>query len=155
MNTKSKFDSIVASLPKTLEKLLASPALNRDNIGVLPERGIYLFFEDNEPIYAGRSNRLRKRILEHGRQSSMHNSATLAFNIALKASKDLGFNFPQMSRERLQHDPEFRPYYLEAKERVSEMMVRVVEVADPIEQTLFEVYAALALGTPFNEFENH
>ena len=155
MSTNCKFDSIVASLPKTLGKLLASPALSRDNLGVLPERGIYLFFEDSEPIYVGRSNRLRKRILEHGQQSSTHNSATFAFNLALKAGVDRGFNFPPMSRERLQRDPKFCSLYLEAKECVREMMVRVVEVADPIEQTLFEVYAALTLETPFNEFENH
>jgi hypothetical protein len=35
------------------------------------------------------------------------------------------------------------------------MQVRVVEVIDPIEQTVFEVYAALVLRTPYNNFENH
>jgi hypothetical protein len=45
--------------------------------------------------------------------------------------------------------------FLHAKERVSRMTVRVIEITDPIEQTLFEVYAALALGTVYNVFENH
>ena len=40
------------------------------------------------------------------------------------------------------------------------MGIRVVEVNDPIEQVVFEVYAALELGTTreqggFNDFENH
>ena len=35
------------------------------------------------------------------------------------------------------------------------MEVCVVGVADPIEQTIFEVYAHLELQSPFNSFENH
>lgn len=35
------------------------------------------------------------------------------------------------------------------------MDIRVVEVTDPIGQTVFEPYAALALKTPYNTFENH
>ena len=35
------------------------------------------------------------------------------------------------------------------------MKVRVVEIEDPIDQTIFEVYAHMELGTKFNSFENH
>ena len=35
------------------------------------------------------------------------------------------------------------------------MCVKAVGIEDPIEQTLFEVYAHLALGTKYNSFENH
>ena len=35
------------------------------------------------------------------------------------------------------------------------MVVRVVEVTDPIQQALFEVSAALALEKRFAAFENH
>ena len=36
------------------------------------------------------------------------------------------------------------------------MEVQFIELADPIERTLFEVYAALALATTeFNKFETH
>ena len=46
------------------------------------------------------------------------------------------------------------------KEMVRKMGVRTVEINDPIEQTVFEVYAALELRTTreqggFNDFENH
>jgi len=34
------------------------------------------------------------------------------------------------------------------------MHIRVVEIEDDHEQTVFEVYAALALGTPYNKFNN-
>jgi hypothetical protein len=35
------------------------------------------------------------------------------------------------------------------------MTVRVVEIQDPVEQAIFEVYAHIALKTPYNNFENH
>ena len=35
------------------------------------------------------------------------------------------------------------------------MEVRYVEIQDPIEQAIFEVYAAQLLATPHNSFETH
>ena len=64
------------------------------------------------------------------------------------------------SRDELQRDPEFKKWFDATKESVRGMSIRVVEVTDPIEQAVFEVYAALELGTTrqqggFNDFENH
>ena len=58
------------------------------------------------------------------------------------------------------NDPGFAPLFVAAKDRVSRMGVRFVAIDDAIEQTLFEVYAALVLGTTrqqggYNDFENH
>jgi excinuclease UvrABC nuclease subunit len=48
----------------------------------IPSKGVYVFYEDNKPIYVGRSNRMRKRIKEHFAISSTHHSATFAFKLA-------------------------------------------------------------------------
>ena len=46
--------------------------------------------------------------------------------------------------------------FTEAKERVSKMSVRVIPIDDPITQTLFEVYASMALDTmEYNYFDTH
>ena len=58
-------------------------------------------------------------------------------------------------REDLEKDPELKPIYDRMKERVSKMQIKVVEVPDPVEQTFFEVYAALELKTPYNEWGTH
>ena len=58
-------------------------------------------------------------------------------------------------RKTLQQIPAFISRFDRAKERVRNMTIRVVEIQDPIEQTIFEVYAHMKLGTPFNSFENH
>ena len=55
----------------------------------------------------------------------------------------------------MQEIPAFSLRFSEAKERVRNMTIRIVEIRDPIEQTIFEVYAHMKLGTPFNSFENH
>ena len=89
------------------------------------------------------------------RRSSGHNSATFAFILAKeKAETSEGINLSQI-REDLEKDPKFKPIYYQMKERVSKMQVKVVEVPDPVEQTFFEVYAALELDTPYNEWGCH
>ena len=83
----------------------------------------------------------------------------MAFRIAKSQGMD---SIDASSRGALQDDPEFEKWFDTTKEIVSKMGIRVVEVTDPIEQAVFEVYAALELGTirgrgqvGFNDFENH
>ena len=46
--------------------------------------------------------------------------------------------------------------FLEQKQRVSNMEVRVVEVTDSVVQAVFEIYAALTMGTTrYNRFDTH
>ena len=52
-------------------------------------------------------------------------------------------------------DETFAAEFRAAKQRLSEMDIRYVEEADPIRQTLLEVYVAVVLKTPFNDFDNH
>lgn len=64
------------------------------------------------------------------------------------------------SRDELQRDPELKKLFDATKKSVRCMGIRVVEINNPIEQAVFEVYAALELGTTqeqggFNDFENH
>ena len=56
----------------------------------------------------------------------------------------------------LEVDPAFIPYFDDAKTSVAEMTVQFIALADPVERTLFEVYAAIALDTAeFNSWETH
>lgn len=49
--------------------------------------------------------------------------------------------------------PEFKALFGQAATRVREMTVKAVGIRDPIEQTVFVVYVAMELGTPYNSFE--
>jgi hypothetical protein len=59
------------------------------------------------------------------------------------------------SRDALCADPEFAKAFLEAKRRVRQMEIRYVEERDPLRQTLLEIYVAVVLKTPYNDFETH
>ena len=81
-------------------------------------------------------------------------SATFAFRLAKEDSlgTKLDLSVPNAELER---QPAFRKLFLSAKERVSAMGVQFIEIRDPIEQTLVEVYVAESLATPYNDFETH
>lgn len=150
-----QFDKIIENMPLLLDRLLDTALFTRANLRGVPERGIYVFYEEEAPIYVGRSNRLRQRLLEHGRPSSRHNSATFAFNLAIEAADDKGINIEGKTRTELEHGTSFANLHAEQKKRVAAMQVRVIKLIDPIEQTLFEVYTALALRTAYNDFDTH
>ena len=50
----------------------------------LPKAGIYVLYEDETPLYVGRTGRMKARLKEHGAQSSSHFSASFAFILARK-----------------------------------------------------------------------
>ena len=59
-----------------------------------------------------------------------------------------------MTKKQLLSDNEFREDFQCQKERIRKMQIRVVHIDDPPTQAMFEVYAAVALNTRYNEFEN-
>jgi hypothetical protein len=133
------------------------------HVPVPNEPGVYLFTEDGEHRYVGRSKDLGMRLGLHTRQSSGHNSAPFAFNIARRDAEEAGFAVAGRTRADLGADAEFNEkYFAPAKVRVRKMEFRFVRF-DPEEadvdvfSTIFEVYAAMALGTDgdFNLFHTH
>jgi uncharacterized protein (UPF0297 family) len=138
-----------------MDQLQHNSLLKRDDLNSVPVKGVYVFYENGQPTYVGRSNNVRRRIQQHGRPSSGHNIAPFAFNLA----KDILTKNEQLTgnetREELEQLPEFIESFSLQKQRVANMEVRVVSISDQIEQTLFEVYAALSLDTKYNDFATH
>ena len=162
-NKPQAWEAVADRLPVLLNQLTDSNPIVRDSRGrfpMIPEKGIYVFYESGKPLYVGRSDRMRERILEHGRPSSLHNSATFAFLLAVEMATCKGIDCTGITRGDLQIADDFKPLYDQAKERVHNMQVKVAEVDDAIEQSVFEVYAALHLKATrdhggYNDFENH
>ena len=59
------------------------------------------------------------------------------------------------SRAELLKNQEFRLSFDSAKDRLRKMDLRFVEEIEPIRQALLEIYVAVVLKTPFNDFDNH
>ncbi len=174
-DAKLRFDEVVQKMPDYLRMLEECPFIGMDsdqerrnlrpellrnaNIKVIdgskPETGpgIYVLYEKSQAVYAGRTDHLPERLLEHGNKGGSE-TATFAFLLArekyLKMCPDNG-----LTRAELAKLTEFESLFDAARMRVRKMRVKAVGIDDPIEQTLFEVFAHLVLGTLYNSFENH
>lgn len=151
------FKAHVDALPELLERLLAARAVRvSDAPALLPKCGVYLLSEDGTHLYVGRSNRLRSRLRDHGNPSSPQTKSAFAFRLAREAAGQLKASYKKEgSRKELMRDAAFSAAFVAAKARVAQMDMRCIEVPDPIRQALLEMYAATALRTPYNSFDNH
>ena len=121
-----------------------------------PSECIYLFSEGSRPLYVGRTRRLAPAIRPTFNSGAQHNQAVFAFRLAREKTGQLTAAYSEESyRVELCSDSEFGPAFLEAKRRVREMQVRYVEERDPLRQALLEIYVAVVLKTPYNDFNTH
>lgn len=108
-------------------------------------------------MYIGRTNDFRGRYGRHYNPGASHRMAAFAFRLAREATGKLKATYRtgDGSRDALATDPEFSAAFFEAETRIRSMSFRYVEEAHPIRQCLLEVYAAVVLATPYNDFDNH
>jgi hypothetical protein len=150
-----KFRNLIEQLPAKCKELTEThpvrvSSLPRD----LPKSGIYVFYEDGEALYVGRTNSMRRRLQHHCSRSAK--DAPLAFRIARKETGYLTATYkPKGSRSELRSNPEFEEAYLQAKGKIREMDIRYVEIEDQALQALLEIYATLELDAEYNDFDTH
>lgn len=150
------FDHIAGELPGLLQKLLAAPAAKVSEHEQIPNvPGIYLFTEGDKPIYVGQTRILRDRLSNHTNPLAKNNQATFAFLVAKVEAEKAKVDIKKFRKE-LEEDEAFAGHFQAAKLRVSDMDVRFLLLDGPIERSVFEIYAAMALDTlVFNSFETH
>ena len=147
----AEFQAIIEKMEPLLENLKSCQPFTWDNLRDLPQKGVYVFYEDDKPVYTGRSNGMRQRIRQHGADSSRHGSATFAFKLLLEKIGEPGNHRSSAPRKELEerHSEE----YAKQRRRIREMTIRVVQIEDQQRQAIFEIYAILALGTTcYNTF---
>ncbi len=153
-----RFISAVESLHDSFERLAAMPPVSYERLPQdMPVQGVYLFSEEGRHLYVGRSNRIRKRLGEQCRPSSQHNQAVFAFRIAREVTGRLvpAYVPSAESRANLPSDRAFGEAFVAAKARVRAMGIRFVEETDQARQALLELYCAITLGCPYNDFNTH
>ena len=149
------FKSRIGKLHERYIDLINCEPISRKQIKInVPLRGMYLFIENGQAIYVGRCDRMGARLMEHGRSSSGHNDASFAFKLARFEAEKVGINVKR-KRTELCDCVDFRPFFINAKERVADMQIKYVAIEDAVDQYLFELYIALELETIYNDFENH
>jgi hypothetical protein len=151
------FRNLVESLDPKFQALMAMAPVRYGSLPRnVPKRGIYLFSEGPKHLHVGRTNNMRSRLGGHCRPSSGHFSGTFAFRLARKETGMLKAAYSASgSRSALLKDAKFKSAFDGAKARLAGMDVRFVEEEDATRQALLEMYVAVALKTPFNDFDNH
>ena len=140
----------VEKMKPLMDKLKGTREFRWDEYGEAPQRGVYVLYENGEAIYVGRSNTMGRRIREHGADSSDRHSATFAFRLLRGELND-----PKGTAQDIEET--YREEYRWQRERVRAMTFKAVSIPDQLEQTLFEIYAILEMGTApeYNDFETH
>jgi len=153
-----KFATLVETLAPKLQRLLTmsphtSGALPRD----MPKSGIYLFTEAGRHLYVGRSNGLRKRYGRHCLPGATYRQAAFAFQLTREVTghTEATYRVGEGNRAALMLDPDFAAAFKAAKERIRKMEYRFVEETDQNRQALLEIYCAVVLETPYNDFGTH
>ncbi|MFL5861989.1 MAG: GIY-YIG nuclease family protein [Solirubrobacteraceae bacterium] len=149
-----RWNAIVSGLNELFDQLMTAPAACRleHNPRLPKEPGVYLFLESGRPMYVGQTRNLRQRIANHCRPSGSDNHATFAFLLAQRfgctrrGSEDAQARFARSGICRGVHN---------AKTRVAAMEVKFVRCDDPELRTVSEVFVAVQLRTPHNDFETH
>lgn len=152
-----KFAAAIEALHESFERLRAMPPLTAGALPrTLPKAGVYLFSDGEKHLYIGRSRNIRRRYGKHTLPGSRQNAAAFAMLLAREETGRVASYRPGPdSRKSLMLDPVFCESFTRHKSRVRQMNFRCVEEADPVRQTLLEVYCAIALSTPYNDFDTH
>ena len=145
----TEFEDIMPGMKGLLDKLTESPGLRCKSWKKVPKEGIYVFYEDGKALYVGRAGKgtIRKRLGDHSNPSSKASQTPLAVRLV----KDrIGKDAKGLSAKKIGET--YPSEFMCQKARVREMEVRAVKITDCTTRAAFEIYSALALGTPYNDF---
>jgi hypothetical protein len=151
------FQRYIEELHPSFERLVNQTSVTIGGLpGELPRQCVYLFSEGERHLYVGRSNNFRNRLRQHSIDGAQHNQAVFAFRLARESTGQTEASYtPEGSRASLLTNAEFASAFLLAKRRVRAMDLRYVEEVDQLRQALLEIYVAVVLRTPYNEFSTH
>lgn len=153
MTDENRFDALVARMPVLFDQLVKCPlGPMQPKAAWKGLKAIYAFYEQGGAVcHVGRTRNLQARI--RGHLANSHFSASFAFKRA-RQKLNLAATYRRgEGRASLLLQEHFAAAFHREREALGQMQLRFVEVNDPLEQHMFELYAALRLGTSLTEFE--
>jgi len=151
----ASFRRLTRNFPELMERIRRDTFPQGYPRAKIPEKGVYAFREGAVTWYVGRSDTIPRRFGQHTHLGSPQNQASFAYLLARDEAEAAGMQVRGLTRKALAEKADFTPYFDRAKARVGRMTRHAVEVRDPTEQALFEIYAALALRSKYSDFGNH
>ena len=139
----NKYESLVSMAPVTVDTVPSNA----------PKGGVYLFTENGQHMYAGRTKRrMKDRLAYH---VSTAKDCPFAWRLAREKTGQQASYKKSGSRDELLRDPGFKREYEAAKERIRRLEVRYVGEEDAVKQALLEIYVAVVSGALHNDFDTH
>ncbi|GIO35736.1 hypothetical protein J41TS12_05970 [Paenibacillus antibioticophila] len=173
-NTTYTFDQIVDEVaPIKYNELQQSQAYSVSHFGVKNQgekflikelglpfqsdfKGLYVFYEDDKPIYVGISKNVLKRLRQHVK-CEKQNESSLAYLLTLEHAKQNNISIPVETRaNRMKNKRFYKLFNSTVRKRLLKMKVKFIEIDCDVTLYLSEVYFAMQLNTDkFNSFETH
>ena len=113
-------------------------------------KGLYIFYKDDSPFYVGISQKVIGRLLQHVKGTN-HHSASFAYKIGKANYLKANPNLRNVARKGVNFSDHVQP----AQGWLMQQKVAIIPIEDSTERYLFEVYCAMKLRTPYNDFETH
>jgi hypothetical protein len=151
----ARFKALICDLPQKYIELMSMRVLTIDTVPFdNPRGGVYLFTENGDHLYAGRTKRRIKERLKY--HVGTGDDCPFAWRLAREETGNVKATYKvKGSRKDLLNQPHFRKAYQNAKKRINLMGVRYIGEPDPLKQTLLEIYVAVVSGAKFNDFDTH
>ena len=150
----SRYLSHVEKMPALFAELL-----NAEKFPMKPKSewkkkcAIYVIWIDGKAAHVGRTRNLQERV--RGHTSNSHYSASFAFKQARRGLNKAATYTPENSRKELFRQPEFYAEFARHRVILQNAQVSFLEVTEPVDQYLLELYAAIELGMELDEFDTH
>jgi hypothetical protein len=111
--------------------------------------GCYVLVHEEKPFYVGISRTVVQRLRQHV-TGNTHFDASLAYRMATKRTGH------KMKRSDAMRDATFHTAFDEAQALLRDYAVAFIDIDNPLELYLFEVYCAMELDTcEWNTFRTH
>jgi len=112
-------------------------------------KGCYVLIDRGRPIYVGISQAVVQRLQQHVKGKS-HYDASLAYRMALESVPHKG------TRDQAMSSDAFKEAFEESKSYLMKLSVAYIQVGNPVELYLFELYCSMELDTAeWNTFATH
>jgi len=111
--------------------------------------GSYVLLEAGSPLYVGISRTVLSRVRQH-LTGATHYDASLPYLMAQRRVPKSGI------RDEVMKNDDFRAAFEAEQRRLRTCRVAMVQIDNAVERHIFEVYAAIELGTgEWNSFDTH
>jgi hypothetical protein len=152
---RAEAHALTGDFDRLLDALVSGPVYRpRVAPAPPPEPGVYLFADGLRTMHVGRTKNLQERRRTQTSPSGDRFVTTFAFLMARHRAAEVHDDLPK-GRAQLAVDDRFAPLFVQAKAAVRAMDFRCVVIENRARQAVFEVFASVALESPYNFWETH